>query len=140
MLNTKMLKKYSRLYLARKKLKEKYNELTTELGKMESSLIQHMITEEIDKFNFKGGITVSIKQLIWPKCLVKNEVGKNDNKAIINALKSGGLDYMVDEGYSVQTLASYLREMDASNEALPESFKGIIEPNPVKSLVVKKLS
>ena len=83
MLNTVELKKYARLYLARKKIREKDKELTEELTKMQDVLLQHMATEEIDKFDFKGGITVSTKTLIWPKCLIKNDVGNGDRKAMI---------------------------------------------------------
>jgi hypothetical protein len=131
MLNTQMLKKYARKYLARKKIREKDTQLTEELEKMQKVLLDHMGVEEIQKFSFKGGITVSIKKLIWGKY--------NDRALVIKALKKAGLGDMVSEGFNAQTIASYLREMDKAERDLPKEFKGVLEANRVQTLTVKKM-
>jgi len=131
MLNTDLLKKYARKYLARKKLREKDSQLTDELMAMQKTLLDHMEVEEISKFSFKGGVTVFTKTLIWAKY--------DDRNKAIKALKKAGLGEMVAEGFNAQTLASYLREQDKAEQELPESFEGVIESNPVQTLIVKKM-
>ena len=129
-LDTDRLKKFARLYLARKKLDAKSSQIGKELEKMMPALIDHMIDEETDKVSFKGGITLRIQPQIWAKY--------DDRKEAIEALKEAGLTDMVEEGFNAQTLASYLRELNAAGEDLPEAFKGKIEANTVQKLIAKK--
>lgn len=129
-LDTNELKKFARLYLARKKLKEKYNELTKTLESMTPGLLDHLIDEEVDTVSLKGGAVVSIQTQIWPKYRDRGEVAK--------ALKAAGMSDMVEENFNNQTLASYLRELIASGNELPEPLRGVLEPNPVSKLVARK--
>jgi hypothetical protein len=131
MLNTNMLKKYARKYLARKKIREKDTQLTEELEKMQKILLDHMDVEDTQRFSFKGGITVFRRRQIWGKY--------NDRKLVIKALKKAGLGDMVSEGFHAQTIASYLREMDKAERNLPEELKGVLEINRDETLIAKKM-
>jgi len=138
MLNTKLIAKFARLYLARKKLKEKATQINKELENMQGPLLDHIIDEGLNKVSFPGGITVSIDKKIWPKYLAKDEFGQTDKHAIATALKEAGLNEYVEEGYNTNSIAAYLRELDRDKTNLPEALKGIIEPNSVNKLVAKK--
>lgn len=131
MLNTEMLKKYARMYMARKKIRAKDKELTAELVKMQKVLLDHLDVEGIDKFSFKGGLMVFRRTRHWPKY--------EDKKLAIEAFKAANMGDMVSEDFNAQTISSYLTELFESGQDLPKEFEGKLESNPVQTLIVKKV-
>lgn len=134
-LNIGQLKKYAGLYLARKKLKQAYDKLGKRLEKMAPSLINHMQDHELLKLPLKGGRTLYIDTKIWSKYLP----GK-DGLDVVTAAKEDGLYILLGgkEAINAQSMASYLRELDKEEKPLPKNLAGVIEPNPVSNLIVKK--
>ena len=134
-LNIGRLKKYAGLYLARKKLKQAYDKLGKRLEKMAPSLINHMQDHELLKLPLKGGRTLYIDTKIWSKYLP----GK-DALDMVTAAKEDGLFILLGgkEVINAQTMASYLRELNEEEKPLPKNLAGVIEPNPVSNLIVKK--
>ena len=134
-LDIKELGRYARLYLARKKLKEKYDALTKKLVPMEKALINHMLDQDepVERISLKGGITIDIGTMIWAKVLT------DDKQKLAEALTEAGLEHMLSSGVNAQSLSAYLRELDRENQPLPDILKDLIEPNPVDSLKVRKL-
>ena len=134
-LNIGQLKKYAALYLARKKLKQAYDKLGKRLEKMAPSLIDHMQDHEVRNLPLKGGRTIYIDTKIWSKYLP----GKNGLDVVTAAREDGLFDSLGGkEVINAQTLASYLRELNQEEKALPENLAKVIEPNPVSNLIVKK--
>jgi len=131
MLDTDRLMKYARLYSARKKLKTKYESLGKEIEAMEEGLIGHMSENQMDKCNLKGGYVIYLDTKIWPKL-------KTSRDKVIEALKANGHGDIVNETYNTNSLASWLRELAAMDESIPEGLQNFIESNPVTSLLVKK--
>ena len=79
MLNTEHAKRYARHALAKRKLEQKAKEIGQKLETWSQPLIDHMIDEEIEKLNLKGGITLNLHPQIWAKMLAKDEDGNTDN-------------------------------------------------------------
>lgn len=134
-LNIGQLKKYAGLYLARKKLKTAYDKLGKRLEKMAPSLIEHMQSHELSKLPLKGGRTLYIDIKIWSKYLPDKTAAD-----VITAAREDGLFVSLGgkEVINAQTLASYLRELNDEEKPLPKNLAKVIEPNPVRNLIVKK--
>lgn len=131
-LNVTLLKKFARLYLARKKLDEKSRQLGKQLIEMEPALIRHMTDLETNTVNFKGGITLKKDSTIYAKKKVE------EKKLIIEALRKSGLDYLLAENYNSNSLSAYVRERYNSGKDLPEALAEVIEADPVEKLKVYK--
>jgi hypothetical protein len=131
MLDTEKLMKYARLFRARKKLKKKYDALGKDLESMGSGLIEHLSENQIDKCNLHGGYVVYIDTKIWPKL-------KASREKVVEALKAAGHGDIVNETFNTNSLASWLRELDALDQDVPEPLQDYIEKNPVSTLLVKK--
>jgi hypothetical protein len=129
------IKKFAAIAMARKKLKQKYDELGKKLEGMMPGLINHLITCEVNKVPLIGGRTVYIDTKIW----AKNLEGKTGIDVAAAAKKDGIFELLGGkEAVNAQTLASYLRELDQNQEKLPKNLAGVIKPNPVSKLIVKK--
>ena len=141
MLNTDLAKKYAKWDRAKKQLEAKARLIGKKLDGWSPTLIDHMIDEEIDKISLKGGLTLSLQEMIWAKIEAKDKFGNNDKPRIVAALRQAQLDDLVtDETYNSNALSYYLRELDRNDEKLPEELVGIVRPNPVQKIVVKKLT
>jgi hypothetical protein len=131
-LNTDELKRFGRLYLARKKIREKDRELTKEIGKLEGPLMEHMATEEVDKVSLKGGITLNISTIIYAK-------KKAPDHLIAEALKAIGRDDLVNTVINSTSLSKAVREIIERGEDLPEEFRGLVAAEPKSNLKARKL-
>lgn len=140
MLNTKLAKKYARHALAKKKLEEKAKEIGNKLDHWSQPLIDHMQDEGLDKLSLHGGITLSLKEMIWAKIVAKTETGEIDKHRAVQALREAGLEeYITEEGYNSHSLSAYLRELVRGQEPLPKEFRNVIVKNPKTNIIVKKL-
>jgi hypothetical protein len=131
MLDTEKLMRYARLFSARKKLKMKYEALGKEIEAQEQGLIAHLAENQVDRVNLTGGFVVYFDTKIWPKLLVSRE-------KVVEALKEAGHGDIVAENFNTNSLASWLRELDAGGEDVPEELRSVLEKNEVTSLLVKK--
>ena len=133
-LNTDALKEYGKTKVAIKKLEDKAKELKEKASMMEEGLIEHMLSEGIDKISIRDrkypGLTLFIRTDIWEGHTTKDEA--------IQALKDAGLGDMVQEGFNSQRLSAYIRELDRDNKPLPAEFEGIIFSNPTQRLIAKR--
>ena len=134
-LNLGQLKKYAALALARKKLKEKDDQIAKRMQSMAPGLIDHLTDHQMMKLPLKGGRTIYIDTKIWSKYLP----GKDSSDLVIAAKEDGVYDSLGGkESINAQTLAVYLRELDKNDQDLPKNLARVIKPNPVSNLVVKK--
>lgn len=134
-LNIGMLKKYAALYMARKALDRKSDELGKRLSTMAKSLINHLQDHEVVKLPLKGGRTIYIDTRIWSKYLP----GKTADDLIIAAKEDQIYDKLGGkETINAQTLGAYLRELVKNKEPIPKNLAKVIEANPVSNLIVKK--
>jgi hypothetical protein len=125
------LKEYANLYLERKQYQDKVKDLTDKITAMELYLLEHMANEGAEKVSMPDGITVSMREQIWPKY---------GHKSIaIEAIKAARIPGLIEEGFNHNRLASYIREKLKSGEDLPKEFAGKITADPVQKLVAKKL-
>lgn len=129
-MDTNRLKMFSKRYFLLQRLKAKQKELQDWINKEQESLIDHLVDEGIDKVSLAGGTTVYIKTLIWAKY--------ENKQAAIKAIKESDIKDLIEEGFNAQRLSAYLRELDAEGKPLPDSFKGVISPNPTHSLIARK--
>ena len=120
-LNVELLGKYARIYLARKKLRDKDKDLTDRLQQMEQALIDHMQDQGddgVDQISLKGGRTLQIKTTLWGKILT------SDKTKLVNILRVLGLGHIVsDATVNHQKLAGYLRELDRDGEKIPPELE-----------------
>jgi len=129
-MDTDRLRKFSKKYFLLQRLKNKVKEIQEWINKEQTGLIDHLTDEGVDKVSLSGGTTIFVKTMIWAKYENKQEA--------IQAIKDSDITDLIEEGFDSRRLASYLRELDKEGKDLPESFKGIIEPNPTHSLIAKK--
>jgi hypothetical protein len=139
-LDTKKLGQYARLYLARKKLKEKYEQLGKQLKKIEGPLIEHMFDQDepIEKLSLRGGITLNIEETIWAQ-LIPDENGVVDKNKIAAALEKVGMGHIASLGINHQSLSAYLRELSAAGEPIPPELEGLVRANPTEKLKARRL-
>ena len=124
-------KKFAKMYLALQKMKAKEKQIQEFLDKEQTVLIDQLVDDGITKFSLAGGVTLFVKTMIWAKY--------EDRQAAIKAIKDSDISDLLEESFHAGRLASYLRELDREDKDLPESFKGIISPNPTQSLIAKKI-
>ena len=137
-LNTDYIKKYAQYHGLKKELESKANEISKKMSDMQDAIINNMLDSEVDKVNLKGGITITIDDKIFAKCIKIEGTDKVDRELIAKALKKAGLKWLISNTINLKRITSYLRELDKSGEPLPEELKGLIEPSSVPRLVVKK--
>jgi hypothetical protein len=138
-LNIGKLKKYARLYFAKKALDRKSKYLNKILEKMEPMLIDHINEYEANSgidmktlpLKNSGGLTFKRNTMIWAKL-------PQGRPAAIKVLKATGHEDQVAENFDSGSLSALLRELDKAGE-IPREFKGIIDKNPKTSLTPKKL-
>jgi hypothetical protein len=135
-LNTDALKEYGKTKIAIKKLEDKAKELKEKALLMEEGLVEHMLSEGIDKISIRDvkypGLILFIRTDIWESHTTKEEA--------IQALKEAGLGDMVQEGFNSQRLSAYIRELERDNLPLPKEFEGIIFSKPTQRLIAKRKS
>ena len=124
-------KKFAKMYLALQKMKAKEKQIQEFLDKEQTALIDQLVEDGITKFSLAGGVTLFVKTMIWAKY--------EDKQAAIKAIKESDISDLLEENFHAGRLASYLRELDKEGKDLPESFKGIISPNPTQSLIARKI-
>jgi len=129
-MDVKRLRAFSRKYMALQRLKAKQKQLQGWIDKEQTDLIDHMIDEGVDKVSLAGGVTLFIKTLIWAKYENRQEA--------IQAIKESDISDLIEESFHAGRLASYLRELDAEDKELPDSFKGIIDSNSVQTLIARR--
>lgn len=137
LVNVESLKKFWKLYWARKKLDGKAKEINKTLERMNPELVKHL--EEIEAnteldlsvVSLAGGMSFKKDTTIWaafPK-------GK---EAAAKVLKECGFQDLVKvDWFDSNSVSSLLRELDAKREIPPE-FKGVIEKNPSTKITPKK--
>jgi len=132
MVNVKSLKKFARLYFARKKLKEKTDEIQKQLDKMEPVLLNHLKEVEsntglsLSTLSLEGGLTFTQHEIIYAKF-------PKGREEAAKVLKETGFKNYVAEGFNSTSVSALLRELSKKNE-IPKEFKGIIDKNPKESL------
>jgi hypothetical protein len=126
------LKKFARLYLARKKIRAKEKQLTAEIQDMQTNLIDHLLDHGIARLPLKGGRTIYMKTTYYPK--FKDE--SYTKQDVIQALKADGITELVQDDYNAKRFSSYLTELVKQNKELPKNLNEIIESSPVTNLAV----
>ena len=127
------LKKFARLYMARKAIRRKDKELTKQLADMQIPLIDHLLEHDLTTLPLKGGRTIYMQPRIDPK--YRDE--KYTREDIIEAMQKDGLNALVSKNFNSQQLASYLKELYDNDQKLPEHLDEIIEMVPTTNLVVR---
>jgi hypothetical protein len=101
---------------------------------MEGGLVEHMLSEGIDKISIRDpkyrGLTLFIRTDVWEGHTTKEEA--------IQALKDAGLEDMVKPDFNSQRLSAYIREQEAEGKELPEAFEGKIFARPTQKLIVTR--
>ena len=133
-MDTDRIKKFAELYLKHKQLTAELSVLANEINQMQDGLIEHMVTEGVNKISLTGGITVSIKPQIWPK--YKLGKSKEDLPA---ALESDGFGSLVTKGINHQTFAALIREFNTDGKPLPPAINEVVEISETTRLVAKEL-
>lgn len=126
------LKKFARLYLARKKIRAKEKQLTAQIQNMQTNLIDHLLDHEIVNLPLKGGRTIHMRTTYYPK-FKDPSFTKQD---VIRALKADGITELVQDDYNAKRFASYLTELVKEDKKLPKNLSEIVETSPVTNLVV----
>jgi len=135
-INTELLSKYARMYLARAKLQAKYNELTDRLQELEPRLIDHMTIDQEEPVDMvslkKNGIIVEIQTQVWATLLTK------EKEKIAQALRSIGQGHVVSTGINSSSLSAYVREVFSNDEKLPKELDGLIGSIEKKKLKARR--
>ena len=124
-------KAFSEKYFELQELKAKQKELQAWLDKEQDALIDQLVDDGVDKFSLAGGTTIYVRTMIWAKI--------ESRDAAIQAIKDSEIKDLIEEGFNSARLSSYIRELINEGKDLPESFKGIISPNPTQSLIARKI-
>jgi len=124
-------KAFSEKYFELQELKAKQKELQAWLDKEQDALIDQLLEDGVDKFSLAGGTTIYVRTMIWAKI--------ESRDAAIQAIKDSEIKDLIEEGFNSARLSSYIRELINEGKDLPESFKGIISPNPTQSLIARKI-
>jgi len=124
-------KAFSEKYFELQELKAKQKELQAWLDKEQDALIDQLLEDGVDKFSLAGGTTIYVRTMIWAKI--------ESRDAAIQAIKDSEIKDLIEEGFNSARLSSYIRELINEGKDLPESFKGIISPNPMQSLIARKI-
>jgi hypothetical protein len=129
---TKMMKYFNQLYFMKKTFDKKADECQEKMNKLKPVIESVMIDNELQKISFSNGITSSLESLTWAKV--------HDKRKAVRLLKKEGLKHLVlGERVSYQGLSAHIRELERNKEPLPESWKDVIEANPVSKIVPRKL-
>jgi len=129
---TKLMKLYNQNYFLKKTYEKKAKECEERLAKLLPIIETLMIDSELQKLSFANGVTSSLESLTWAKV--------HDQKKAVRLLKKAGLNHLVlGERVNSQGLSAHIREQERNREPLPESWKKIIEANPVSKIVPRKL-
>ena len=128
-MNPDKLKKYIQLNDEIKELKQRQIELTLSKDELQDEIFTEM--EESGISNMKmDGRTIYLHKQTW--------VRANDKTEACAYMKEHGLEDYVKEDFNTNSLSAYYREMEKSDEPLPDGFDKVFNVNPTFSVRVLK--
>jgi hypothetical protein len=130
-INMEEINRFATLLRRKKKLKQQIKEIDTDLATMEEPLLEAMASTGLQSLKLTGGGTLYIRSQVWPKYL--DGKGRED---VIAALKADNMPEYLKEDYNANQFAAFVRELDATGEAIPPHLAECIEASERFKLVL----
>ena len=127
-LETEQLEEYLDLEDHKKQLEFDLRMVKDRMATLEQDVLEDMAINGVDRIAIKG-------RAISPRRSVVANI--RSKEAAIEAIRKAGLNEYLGESYNANQISAYLRECDAEGRALPEEFKGAIEPYEKVQLSVR---
>ncbi len=116
------IREYIRLRRTQREREAESAAVKEEADAIEQVLLEEFAVDGVQNMNVDG-TTVYLQRMLWAQ--VDNAY---DSGQVIERLRDAGLDHFVREGYSTQTLSSWLRDLEREEEPLPQALDGVIRP------------
>lgn len=126
--------RYAQLKDAKRVLEQQIEKIKEELNGLEPRLLDHFAEQGINSLKLDAGFTVYLRGQWWAR-------PKDGNyEAACQALRDAGLEGMIHEQFSVQTLSAWVREIKKEDPAakLPPSFDEAIVATQQFNVLVRK--
>lgn len=112
-MDTETLARFTELAEEERALKARMADVKQEKERLEEQLLNQFVDAGVQNTKING-MTVYVHRQVWA-----NHNG--DKQALINALKNAGLEELVSENYSTQTLSAWYRELESLDQPVPDA-------------------
>lgn len=119
-MTTDMLREFAQLAREKGELKDRLSEVEKALDAMQMPLQEHFLSAGMQNARIDG-MTLYVRRQTWARLAE----GIDMPQACV-ALKAAGLDEFVREAFNMQTLSSYVRELQRDDKELPKSLADFI--------------
>ena len=127
-MNIDMIRDHAELIEHQRDLKSQLDDIKRSIARSEEAVVGEMIDNGVDSLpiSLEGGgkLTLYIKRQKWPK--MADGINRED---VVAALLESGDETMSDlvaPGYNANSLAAYLRELDAEGVDFPEGISKVL--------------
>ena len=126
-LNLALLRRMASLQLQKKEIDAKAKLVRSEIAAIQEQCRDEMMSNGVTTLPIEvesGRITLYINSTLWARPMVATEEGR---AAVVEALRSEGLDDLVKTDFNVQKLSGYVRELQSNGEPVPDQLACVIE-------------
>lgn len=130
-MNIDNLKEFISLRGAKSELEAELKLIKKKISALESKLLDDFDNDGVHSMKIENtagrNVTVYINRQLWAS-------PEDGYEKACSALRAAGLDEYVHERFNVNSLSSYVRELDEEEAPLPEEFEGAISVTEKYSL------
>lgn len=126
------LRDYVRLRRREAELKAQMESIKKEADDLQHELLEQFGQDGVSSMTVDG-MTVYLHRQLWAGAV--EGVPKD---TVVEVLKSVGLGHFVTESFNVQTLSSYVRDLEREEEELPEELADVIAVREVYGIRTRR--
>lgn len=126
------LRDYVRLRRREAELKAQMESIKDEADGLQHELMEQFGQDGVSSINVDG-VTVYLHRQLWAGAA--DGVPKD---TVVEVLKSVGLGHFVTESFNVQTLSSYVRDLEREEEPLPDELADVINVREVYGIRTRR--
>lgn len=119
-MTTDLLRRFAQLSREKGELKDRLSEVEKALEAMQLPLQEYFLSAGMQNTRVDG-MTLYVRKQTWARLAEGIEMPQ-----ACDALKAAGLGEFVREAFNMQTLSSYVRELQRDERELPESLADFI--------------
>ena len=119
-MDNELLHKFVDLETKRRELDREHKRVKEQCAETEARLLKEFEAAGMESAKVDG-MTVYLHRQLWAS---PGEAGRD---AVVVALKETGMDQYVSENYNANSLSAFVREMENTEQALPEQLANVLK-------------
>lgn len=121
-MDVERVREYVRLRRQQRERQAEVDTIKEAADALEQQLLEEFATDGVQNISVDGNV-VYLRRQLWARVA---EGASRDE--VIDGLRRAGLDHFVTEGFNTSTISSWMRELEAEGDELPQELEGLLAP------------